>query len=106
MRYALAFALLLLTGCETAIVAGIEDARSLHESARDYVRENHEWRQTLRRICQEITEQQIVELRRAGRYEEAKDLIRKNYPQLVVPATVKQAIEDPEQLTAEPFGCQ
>ncbi len=98
-------ALLLLAGCETAIVAGIEDARGLHEAARDYVRENHDRRREIRRICWEITSQQVQELWRAGDHEGAKEILRQNYPQLVVPATVKQLIKDPEEFSAEPFGC-
>ena len=106
IRYAVAAALLLLTSCETAVVAGIEDARALHESARDYVRENHDRRRDIRRLCWEITLEQIQTLWRAGDHEAAKDLLRRNYPQLVVPATVKQLIKDPENFSGQPFGCQ
>lgn len=106
IRYALLASLLLLTGCETAVVAAVEDARALHEAARDYVRENHDRRREIRRVCWEITSEQITELRRAGDHDAAKELLRRNYPQLVVPATVKQLIEDPEEFSAEPFGCQ
>lgn len=101
-----AAALLLLTGCETAIIAAVEDARALHEAARNYVRENHDRRRDIRRVCWEITSEQVTQLRQAGDYEGAKELLRRNYPQLVVPATVKQLIEDPEEFSAEPFGCQ
>ena len=105
IRCALFAALLLLTGCETAVVAAVEDARSLHEAARDYVQDNYERRREIRRICWEITSEQVTELRRAGNHDEAKELLRRNYPQLVVPATVKQLIEDPEEFSTQPFGC-
>ncbi len=102
---ALSASLLLLAGCETAVVAGIEDARGLHEAARNYVRENHDRRREIRRICWEITTEQVRALRGEGDHEGAKDLLKRNYPQLVVPATVKKLIKDPEEFSAEPFGC-
>ena len=94
-----------LGGCAELGATLITDARDAHSTARDYVVENVMLRREVRRRCWEIVSSQVDALRAEGQFEEAKDLLRKNYPSLVTVTLVKRAIEEPENISAKPFGC-
>ena len=105
-RILLALSLALgLGGCAEIAATALTDARDAHSAARDYVVENVTLRREVRRRCWEIVSAQVEALRAEGQFEEAKELLRKNYPALVTVTLIKRTIEEPENISAEPFGC-
>ena len=94
-----------LGGCAEFAATAITDARDVHEAARGYVVENIMLRREVRRFCWEIVSEQVATLKANGQSEEAKELLRRNYPALVTVTLIKRAIDEPENISAEPFGC-
>ena len=100
--------LLPLAGCAELAATAIIDARAAHDAAYSYVQENHELRRNIRRMCVELLNREVDALIAMGDYEEARVLLRGNYPDLVTLGLVKRAVAASEgdlALSAEPFGC-
>ena len=96
---------LALGGCAELAATAINDARSLHDSAKGYVGAVHHTRREVRRLCWEMLMKEVDSLEDEGKYAEARRLLGANYPGLVSIDVVKKALNDADSLGAEPFGC-
>jgi len=96
---------LLLGGCAELLATAIEDGRLLHESAKGYVAAVHEARREVRRLCWEMLVKEVDALEDAGRYSEARALLKVNYPGLVSVTVIKKVLDKEQVAGAEPFGC-
>lgn len=101
--------LTVLGGCAELAATAIIDARAAHDAAYGYVQENHELRRDIRRMCVQILNREVDALIAVGDYEEARVLLRGNYPDLVTLGLVKRAVAASEGslggIGGEPFGC-
>ena len=89
------------SGCAEAIATAVDDARDLHQSAREYVDDNHDLRRWVREQCLEILKDEIAQLRASGDHEAARAVLIDKYPDLVTRDAVKTKTEN----LAHPFGC-
>lgn len=92
-------------GCIEAGAIAIDDARALHESAKGYVKDNHDLRRRVREECREILILEVDMLKALGEYDKARERLAANYPELVTIDIVKAALDDETAPLSEPFGC-
>lgn len=104
MRYLLLLALL-ASGCTQTAAKGLADADALHEAARAYVREIHDARREVRRLCWGMLMAEVKQLEADGKSAEARSRLKENYPPLVTVDVALQLIKDPEGFSTQPFGC-
>ena len=95
-----------LSGCAETAARLANDAADLHISISNYVRENHDLRREIRKYCWELVKLQARLLESRGEFGMAIELLKKNYPKPVTVEIVTDALNNPEELLSEPFGCE
>lgn len=93
------------TGCAELAATLINDARSLHTAAEQYVSDVHERRREVRRLCWEMLTKEVEALEQSGEFDQAREKLKANYPSLVTTDIVKSALNKDAPLD-EPFGCE
>ena len=75
--------MLSLSGCVGLAATLLGDANALHQAGRDYVLENHDLRRFIRAECKASLVRQIEALRNDGDEAALREMLAKNYPDLV-----------------------
>ncbi len=96
---------LLLTGCAETVAKLAVDASYLHDTASNYVREVHSFRQFIRAECKASLVREIDQVRQERDEAALREVLRRHYPGLVSVDLFMNLRDDPNSILADALGC-